>query len=155
MTNASQTSATSPFARTAAATEPIRRPDGSAWRILATGAETGGVVGVVEFTLPPGRGFPLHIHHHEDEAHYVLEGTLLFVAGDMRVEAGPGTYIFAPRGLPHGFKALGETPVRFVENFLPAGLEMLFAQPDELQAAAELGRTNAAYGLEVVGPLPE
>lgn len=144
-----------PFAQMRDESEPILRPDGAMWRVLATGAETGGAVGTVEFTLPAESGFPMHIHHHEDEVHYILEGTLLFVAGDLRIEAGPGTYIFAPRGLAHGFKAIGEGPTRFLESFLPAGLELLFATPDALQAATELGRTNVRYGLEVVGPLPE
>jgi hypothetical protein len=43
--------------------------------ILATGAATNGAVGAVEVTTPRGSAPPLHIHHREDEAFYVLEGS--------------------------------------------------------------------------------
>lgn len=155
MTKDSRTDVIAPYAQTLDQTVLVRNHDDSTLRILATSAQTGGVAGVIEVTLPPGRGFPMHIHHLEDEAHFVLEGTLLFVAGDLRVEAGPGTFLFGPRGIAHGLKAVGDTPARFLESFLPAGLEELFSKPDEVMAAIEAGRTSPKYDLQVVGPMPE
>ena len=46
---------------------------------------------------------PLHVHHADDEAWYVLEGTLRFRLGDDEIEAGPGSAVFAPRGMPHAY----------------------------------------------------
>ena len=109
----------------------------------------------MESTFPPGSGFPMHIHHNEDENLYILEGKLLFVAGeDFRIEAEPGTFIFGPRGIAHGFRAVGSGPTRFVEFFLPAGLEKFFSSPDEI-AAMDPSQMKAKYNVELVGPVPE
>ena len=50
---------------------------------------------------------PLHVHHADDEAWYVLEGTLRFRLGDDEIEAGPGSAVFAPRGMPHAYGNAG------------------------------------------------
>lgn len=135
--------------------ETLRMPDGSTVRILATGSGTGTVLGCIELNYPVGRGFPMHIHHKEHETHYVLEGKLLFVAGDVRIVAGPGAFLYGPRGVAHGFRSVGDVPARFIESFLPAGLEELFRAPDELIASVKAGRTSAKYDVEIVGPIPE
>ena len=46
---------------------------------------------------------PLHLHHADDEAWYVLEGALGFVRGDERLEAPAGSAVLVPRGVPHAF----------------------------------------------------
>lgn len=52
---------------------------------------------------PPNLIAPLHIHHSDDEAWYVLEGTLAFRLGDEDVEAGAGSLVIAPHGVPHTY----------------------------------------------------
>jgi mannose-6-phosphate isomerase-like protein (cupin superfamily) len=122
-------------------------PPGWTVRLLATAAQTGGASGFLEATFPVGGGVNLHIHHHEDEVVFVLEGTFLFVAAESRIEAGPGTFVFVPRGMPHGFRVLGDAPARYLEAFIPGGFETWFANPDP--------KTAAQNGLEIVGPMPE
>ena len=155
MTPQSTPTALAPYVLAQNEGEALHMADGSTIRILASGSQTSGLLGLMEVTYPIGRGFPLHIHHKEDETHYVLEGTLLFVCGDIRIEAGPGTFLYGPRGIPHGFRSVGDVPARFIEGFLPAGLEELFTAPEELTAYVKAGRTNAKYDLELVGPIPE
>ncbi|HEY2437207.1 MAG TPA: cupin domain-containing protein [Solirubrobacteraceae bacterium] len=46
---------------------------------------------------------PLHVHHSDDEAWYVLEGTLRVRVGDDVFEAGPGSAVLAPKGTPHSY----------------------------------------------------
>src|SRR5437867_12503694 len=46
---------------------------------------------------------PLHIHHHEDEAWYILDGQMTFYVGDEVLEAMAGTFVYAPSGLAHSF----------------------------------------------------
>jgi mannose-6-phosphate isomerase-like protein (cupin superfamily) len=50
------------------------------------------------YTGPPRLIAPLHIHHSDDEAWYVLEGTLCVRVGDDDIEArtGSGVYVFSP-----------------------------------------------------------
>lgn len=46
---------------------------------------------------------PLHVHHADDEAWYVLEGSLRFQIGDEMRELGPGGSVLAPKGTPHAY----------------------------------------------------
>jgi len=46
---------------------------------------------------------PLHVHHADDEAWYVLEGMLRFQVGDETLEAPPGSAVFVPKGTPHAY----------------------------------------------------
>lgn len=46
---------------------------------------------------------PLHIHHSDDEAWYVLEGALRFRVGEEIFEAEPGSAVLAPKGIPHAY----------------------------------------------------
>ena len=67
-----------------------------------SGAETRGAFAVVEHPIDPGRVLP-HVHVHEDEYSYVLEGTIGARVGDHEVVAGQGSYAIKPRGLMHSF----------------------------------------------------
>jgi mannose-6-phosphate isomerase-like protein (cupin superfamily) len=155
MSDATMATVLAPYVQAPEDARPLHLPDGSIVRTVASSAQTGGEVGVIEVTYAPGQGFPMHVHHQESEAHYVLEGKLLFVCGDTRVEAGPGTFMFGPCGVPHGIRALGDVPTRFLEFFLPAGLEELFSTPAQLMADVQAGRTGPPYDLDIVGPIPE
>ena len=42
---------------------------------LLTGEETGGALFMAEISVAPGGGTPPHIHHREDEAFRMLEGS--------------------------------------------------------------------------------
>lgn len=46
---------------------------------------------------------PLHLHHHDDEAWYVLQGTLSVRIGDEVVTANQGEAVIVPHGTPHTF----------------------------------------------------
>jgi mannose-6-phosphate isomerase-like protein (cupin superfamily) len=46
---------------------------------------------------------PLHVHHTDDEAWYVLEGSLRFQIADDIFELGPGGAALAPQGTPHAY----------------------------------------------------
>ena len=68
--------------------------------IKATSATTNGQLAIVEVTEPPGAEAPLHVHHREDEAFYVLDGSVTLHVGDETVEATAGDFAFGPRDVP-------------------------------------------------------
>src|SRR6188768_1761474 len=70
--------------------------------LRATANTTNGAFGLVENVMPSGFESPYHMHRLEDEAFYVLEGEMAFVCDGSWTKGGPGTYVFAPRNLPHG-----------------------------------------------------
>lgn len=63
---------------------------------------------------PPRLIAPWHIHHRDDEAWYVLEGTLRVQVGNEVVEAGPGAAVFVPRGTAHTYWNPDTRPVRYL-----------------------------------------
>jgi hypothetical protein len=48
----------------------------------------------------------LHVHHADDEAWHVLDGTLRFSFGSRTVEANAGSTVFVPAGVAHTYQAL-------------------------------------------------
>jgi quercetin dioxygenase-like cupin family protein len=73
-------------------------PGADTLSLKATSEQTGGSIGVLEATSPPGYGPPRHIHHSSDELFYVLEGEFLFLVGEREVSAMAGSFVFIPRG---------------------------------------------------------
>src|SRR5205809_8086673 len=49
----------------------------------------------------------LHIHHADDEAWHVLDGTLRFRFIDRVADVGSGGTVFVPAGVAHAYEALG------------------------------------------------
>jgi mannose-6-phosphate isomerase-like protein (cupin superfamily) len=131
--------------------------------IKATAAQTGGVFGLVEMLVAPNHPIPLHIHHAEDEAFWVLEGELTVQAGSTMYTAGPGSFVFGPKGIPHTFRVDSSTPARLLVLMVPGGGEAFFIeagrpaegdglpqpQPPDL---VQLQKMMEKYHQEVVGP---
>ena len=93
--------------------------------IKAGAADTNGQLTVVEVTEPPNAEAPLHVHHREDEAFYVLEGSATIYVGDeVAVEARPGDLAFGPRDVPHRY-TVGPDGCRMLFICTPAGFEDL------------------------------
>ncbi len=144
---------------------------GSLFERLVSGKETGGAFDLSLVTQPPGVAPPLHVHTTEAEAFYVLEGTMVYQAGDDLHHLAAGSFIYLPRGVPHAFRITGTTPVRFLSFDTPAGLMDLYdevgmpALERRLPGAVgqsmeeEIPRWNEVgprYGIQVVGPpIPE
>jgi mannose-6-phosphate isomerase-like protein (cupin superfamily) len=57
---------------------------------------------------------PRHVHHRDDEAWYVLEGTLRVLVGTDEVEARAGSGVLVPRGTPHTYWNPGPGPARYL-----------------------------------------
>ena len=96
---------------------------------------TGGAFSIVEHPLEPGRLIPPHIHYREDELSYVVRGEIGVRIGDRDYVAGPGSYVFKPRNIPHTFWNPGPEPARLIEIISPAGFERFFAELGELAAS--------------------
>lgn len=122
------------------------------WKV--TGAESGEAYALIEGEVPPQAGPPLHVHRREDESFYVLAGTYEFQVGAQRLQLGPGSCVFGPRGIPHTYKNVGMTASRHLVMITPAGfekfLEALSALPAGPPDLVALGRLAAAYDLTFV-----
>jgi len=136
---------------------------GSPTVLHATGERTEGRFCLLEaVSMPPGLASPYHTHHKEDEAFYVLDGHVRFVCDGQWVDAGPGTWVYGPRDVPHGFKVVGEQPARMLLLCAPAGFEKfvleLCAPVDAVPAPPDMAALMAAaatFNIDILGPLPE
>jgi quercetin dioxygenase-like cupin family protein len=90
--------------------------------VLVASKDTDGRLGLMEMVAPKGREPSRHVHHRDDEGFYVLEGTLTFYVGEETYEAGPGTLVFLPHGLPHSYAFQTEV-VRMLAIVAPGGIE--------------------------------
>jgi uncharacterized cupin superfamily protein len=63
---------------------------------------------------PPRYIAPLHVHHDDDEAWYVLEGVLRVRVGDNEVEVRAGSSVLVPRGTVHTYWNPSTEPVRYL-----------------------------------------
>ena len=67
-------------------------------------ASTHGAYCAFEFVTLPGEGVPLHVHAHEDELYYILEGTYEIECNGSTFTADAGAMAMIPRNLPHTFR---------------------------------------------------
>ena len=128
---------------------------GASIRLIARAIDTDGRFTVFEQTTPAGWGPPRHVHAKEDEIVYVLDGTYEVSLGDERRTVSAGGCAILPRGIPHGFRNVGDTPARFVCVVTPGGLEEYFleiARCSPPPSPAQLVGLAKPYGLTLLPP---
>lgn len=109
--------------------------DGVGVQFKIDGADTGGLVSIVEHPFAVGALVPPHVHHLEDEISYVLEGEIGFRSEDQEVVLAAGGYIVKPRNQVHAMWNAGSTPARMIEVITPAGFENFFRGLSDLMAS--------------------
>ena len=136
---------------------------GGRFTMKLTGEESDGRFSVTEALAFQTTEPPLHIHHNEDEAWYLLDGQMTFHVADKVFVATAGSFVFGPRGVPHTFTVDVE-PTRVLVFAGPAGFERFAIELGEpgtgdspppglaMPAPEVLGPVAARYNIEVVGP---
>ncbi len=138
---------------------------GTLMTVKAGGEQTAGSFTLLEWTAPPGFAPPPHVHHAEDEAFYILEGSMTVTCGDHSWQAGPGSFVFLPRGQVHGFTVTGTKPIRGLQLTVPGGFERFMDEVGEParaptlppQGAPDIERLLAAaakHRIDILGPSP-
>lgn len=121
--------------------------------VKATSEQTGGLFNLFEVDCIGRFNTPMHIHYAEDVAVFVLKGNLIIFWGEERRPVTVGTYVFLPRGTPHGFLVEHERTARFLYTTIPASFDQFLNASSVLNQDAS---TNAArHKIEILGPLPE
>jgi mannose-6-phosphate isomerase-like protein (cupin superfamily) len=135
------------------------------YRAKVAARQTDGRLAQVHIVEPRGAAPPLHLHHDADETFYVIDGEVSIFLGDDRIEAGPGAFLFVPKGAVHTWLVRSAQAEALV-TLAPAGLEGFFAEvgaavvPGEPNSSKrqidlqEVNRSAEAYGVEFVGPPP-
>lgn len=123
--------------------------------VVISRKDTGDAMSVFLFSGNVNAGTPLHLHFHQDEFFYVVDGKYRFVCGEMKSELNSGDTIFLPRNIPHQWLQLSETG-KLLYAVNPAGtLEDMFKELDELKAPPTetmLAKLLAKHGQKLLGP---
>jgi quercetin dioxygenase-like cupin family protein len=135
---------------------------GDVYRLLLTGDDTEGRYALMEATVAPGSGPPLHVHSREEEGFHVLEGEITFYTERETIRATPGVAMNMPPGLKHRFRNESNQMARMLIVVAPSGLEKMFAEvgvvlsdsamtappitPEEIE---RIVRIAPKYGIEI------
>jgi cupin domain len=95
---------------------------------------------------------PLHLHHDDDEAWYVLAGRLRVRIGDDEYDVPAGAAVIGPHGVPHTFWNPDPAPARYVIAMSSQTNAMLDAlHSGGSLSRADVGEIFARYGSELLG----
>lgn len=74
---------------------------------------------VFEYKTKKGEEPPLHTHKTEDEIFYVLKGELTYHCDGKDFPAKPGSFVFLPKGLKHGYTITSDDEVHLLVMTFP------------------------------------
>jgi quercetin dioxygenase-like cupin family protein len=145
--------------------EPLHGPGGEVIVPKATPADTNDQFSLAEYLVMPGSGPPLHVHSREDESFWILQGRIAFAVAGQRIDATAGSFVFAPRGIPHTFRNVSDAPAKMLLMVTPpanfqAFLAAIFAPaddgspPSEAAVIERIGRRAPDHGITILGPSP-
>ena len=112
---------------------------GDVYSVKLAAEQTGGALGVVEASVPPGGGPVAHTHRDQDETFYLLSGELEFLDGEETFVATAGDLVFCRRNIRHRFKNTGLHTAKMLFFYTPGGPEGLFTEGgDEPQPGVQV-----------------
>src|SRR5437764_1258957 len=108
----------------------VRKDEGQSFWLLmdrhtfkVVGDDTNGALTVAELVASPEMGPPPHVHRHADESFYILEGTFDFSLDGKAFSAGPGEFVYLPKGVVHTHSAGGGARAKALVTQSPSGVE--------------------------------
>jgi mannose-6-phosphate isomerase-like protein (cupin superfamily) len=125
--------------------------------------DSGGLLTIADHRMPAGFAPPPHIHQASDEAFLVMDGELDGFCGEQAWRAGPGSLVYLPHGIPHGFTVSGTGPGRIIVVVTPGGFDQFVtaageparelrlpepAAPDPVR----ITQLAAAHGIQILPP---
>lgn len=137
---------------------------GNRFTLKAAGGETQGRYAILE-QVCAGAPPPMHVHENEEEAFYLLTGSVDLYLGDDVHPVEAGAFCIVPRGTPHSFISTSAEPARMLVLVSPPGFEQFFAEVEEQfpeangmpapdQVGPALDELATRYRLQIVGPPP-
>ena len=122
------------------------------FKVVTTDA-AGGLFMLEQMSVRKG-GPPRHVHPDQDEWFYAVAGEYVVEVGQTRYRLSAGDSLFAPRGVPHVWAFVGETPGRLLVGFTPAGkMEAFFREVTKTNAMpTQDPKLWLEHGMQVVGP---
>jgi mannose-6-phosphate isomerase-like protein (cupin superfamily) len=120
--------------------------------VKASGLSTAGGLTLIESRTRGGA--PWHVHSREDEYFYVVEGTIIVYCGTDVFEAGPRSFVFLPRGVPHAWDVAGEGVATVLMMTVPPMLEEFLREYHTARSQGKEAQDQVAakYGITFLPP---
>jgi mannose-6-phosphate isomerase-like protein (cupin superfamily) len=118
--------------------------------VKTSSEDSGGAITILEEGQPM-LDTPLHVHTHEDELFYILEGEHIVTRGEEEFRLGPGDAIFLPRGVPHAQRRVVPGEGRELVVLTPGGFEQFFRDLAQADQDGRLGPDAYAEASEQAG----
>ena len=105
-------------------------------------------------TFPEESFVPPHVHPHQDEYIYVLEGRIDLILDGKTTSASVGDLVRMPRGIPHAFFNNSGAPVQALFWAAPAGkLVELYRRIHNMSNPAEVVKLAREYDVVFMPPI--
>lgn len=98
---------------------------GDVYTILTPGDRVDDRYCWVEAAVGPGNGPPMHLHRREDEAFFMLEGSLTFTVDGREITASAGDALSVPAGVGHTFRNDTDRLARYLVQTTPAAFDRM------------------------------
>jgi quercetin dioxygenase-like cupin family protein len=122
-----------------------------AYKVLTR--DSGGSLFMMEHHMHQRGGPPLHMHPHQDETFYVLEGEYIAEVGGKRFNLHPGDTVCAPRNVPHVWACVGDGSGKLLIAFTPAGkMEPFFDKVSATHAPLQDAALFRDHDMVLLGP---
>jgi len=105
--------------------ENTRAIPGAVFHFLSMGHETNGNQSLMKITVQRGAEPPAHTHSREDEAYFILAGSITYTIGEDTITVNEGEYVYLPKNVPHKFEVVSEK-AEVLMLISPAGLDQWF-----------------------------
>lgn len=93
-----------------------------------TGDETDGAFDFFTVDVAPKSGPPLHVHHVQEEAIFVLKGRFKVRVGDEIFHCDEGGFAYMPKQMPHAFFNLTDEDGRIIVVYTPGGGQKFYQE---------------------------
>jgi mannose-6-phosphate isomerase-like protein (cupin superfamily) len=110
--------------------------------------QTGGLFSLFENSSPGSSKTPIHVHAHDDETLYILEGEMQAIIAADRHAIKAGESIFLPRGIPHQLMNESGVPAHYLLLCTPGGFEDFLEHGAHVLAPGELPQPPSAADIE-------
>ena len=108
---------------------------------------------MIEHHMTKRGGPPLHVHPHQDETFYVLEGEFIAEVGGKRFNLHAGDSVCAPRNFPHVWACVGNGTGKMIIAFTPAGkMEPFFTKVSATRAPLQDAALFRDHDMTLLGP---
>lgn len=121
-----------------------------------TGDDTEGAFDFFTVEVAPMSGPPLHVHHHQEEAIFVLKGRFKVKVGEDVFRCETGGFAYMPKQVPHAFFNLTDEVGEVIVVYTPGGGQRFYEEfgPVARSGAdrATIAALFAKHDMELLGP---